>query len=131
MATVRVPAGSDAVGVLLTGVNPITGETEFTAQLSVVGSAPAEYRPDRFHAVLTLRMRVAFPGRRPLEMRADITGFQGLFTRLKSRTVLEADVRHLLSSKKKCHLICFENGATSDGPCLTCPDGEYQVRICC
>jgi len=125
--------GSNRVAVRLTGVNATSNATEFTTLL-LVTSRPIEYRSERLfgpNEALNLKISVNFPSRKPLEMTAGISGFQGVSLHLNSPTVLEAEIQHSFSAKKKCHLLCFENGATSEGPCLTCPDGIYQVRICC
>jgi len=125
--------GSNTVVVYLTGINPKSQTPEFSAQIQV-DLQPVEYRAVRVFGVdeaLELAIAVGFPNRKPMQASASVTGFLSIkFTR-KYPTRLDADIEHSVSKKKKCHLLCFEDGSSSDGPCLTCPDGEYQIRICC
>lgn len=61
----------------------------------------------------------------------EVTGFLGLEVGFSTFKGLDVQIHHRMGTGKNCHLICFENSETSEGPCLTCPDGEYFIRICC
>jgi len=142
MQTMQPPPSTDnftmfarphRVYVQLAGGSDLTKEADFTASMWV-GAEIFEFRPDReFKANYTIDLTIAakFSTHKPLRASARIAGFEKVGLRLIGPNRLRVDIRHALSATKKCRLICFENGASSDGPCLTCPDGPYQIRICC
>ena len=121
------------VRVDLTGTSAISQNSEFTASIWV-GAQSLVYRPDReFRSdyAIDLTIAVNFTAGRPLRATARIVGFQNVALRLVGSSGLQADIDHALNATKKCRLLCLENGDTSNGPCLTCPDGQYQIQICC
>jgi len=79
---------------------------------------------------LVLNLEVTFPARPSMRASASTLGLNTVGLQLESARRLLVEISHSRSTKE-CHLICLENGATSHGPCLSCPDGDYEVRICC
>jgi hypothetical protein len=123
---------SKKISVRLTGIDQRTSVTAFENELSV-SDQPLVFRPDRAlytDQPIILNFVVTFPTRTPMRATANISGLKRMVLQLESARRLLVEISHSRSTRE-CHLVCLENGATSDGPCLTCPDGAYEVRICC
>jgi hypothetical protein len=117
----------------LSGRHPDSGRVEFSAALEIdpggiTYRAPRTFRADE---PVQLHFSVDFRPGKSLDATALVSGFRGVDFRLPSPTAIEAYIDHQHAAERNCHLICYEDGQTSPGPCLTCPDGEYQIRICC
>jgi hypothetical protein len=124
---------SQRITVRIEGFNPRSRQIEFSTELHAE-TLSASYDAERLYGIdqaLDLRFAVNFRPERSSTASALIVGFRRVTVRLLSPVSIEAQVDHLPSDAGDCHLICFENGATGRGPCLTCPDGAYQIRICC
>lgn len=119
------------VAVKLTGVNP-SGSIEFEYHLQVgeqeVRALPLRaYRPEE---PIELRFAATFDAARTIQAAARVLGFRGVSLQLVEQgRGLTADISH--QQQKTCFLICLQNGQTSSGPCLICPDGQNYARICC
>src|SRR4051794_30209967 len=120
--------------VRLTGIEVRSGQMAFPPQNWVLGPQSVTFEPKINHledAEVDLGFLVRFPDRNPIQGNARVRNVKDVTLRLATPRMVDAAISHLPLTPRQCYLLCFENGATSDGPCLTCPDGEYQLRICC
>ncbi len=118
--------------VRLSGRNPVSGYS-FDAEI-YLEAGHASYRAERpFEEEEPLQLEISanFHPNKWTRAGVEITGFLGLEAAFLSSNGLDVQIEHRKGTAKNCHLICFENGETSSGPCLTCPDGPYHIRICC
>lgn len=118
--------------VRLSGRNPVSGYS-FDAELYLAAGS-ASYRAERpFDEDETLQLEISanFHSDKWTSARVEIAGFLGVEMALLSSNGLDIQIQHRKGTGKNCHLLCLESGETSNGPCLTCPDGPYYIRICC
>jgi hypothetical protein len=125
--------------VRITGFNADSRAVEFDVRLSLA-SGKAEFRTRSYGVAerLVLLIEAVFRVGKSVSTSATVTGFTGVVVERTGETALTTYVEHSkethqssLETDEQCRLVCFENGQTNTGPCLTCPDGEYQVRVCC
>jgi hypothetical protein len=121
------------VAVKLTGVNP-KGSIEFEFHLEV-GEEEIRALPPRAYRAeepIELRFAATFDAARTIQAGARVLGFLGVSLQMVQQgRGLTADINHQSQQQKTCFLVCLQNGQTSSGPCLTCPDGQNFARICC
>jgi hypothetical protein len=121
------------VAVKLTGVNP-NGSIEFEHDLQVGEQEIRALPPLAYRAEepIELRFAATFDAAPTIEAGARVLGFRGVSLQMVEQgRGLTADISHQSQQQKTCFLICLQNGQTSSGPCLTCPDGQNFARICC
>lgn len=126
-------SGMGSLVVRIRGRDLRTGRFEFRAHLTLESSV-SSYEATRVYEAdepLELQVEADFEPGKATTAGATVLGFQRMQIELTSPRSICAYVEHAKTSRKNCHLVCFENGETSEGPCLNCPDGEYQIRICC
>ncbi len=127
------PANVRNLALTFSGRHPDSGRVEFSAALQIDRGSVSYRAPRKFRAdePIQLHFSVDFRPGKSLEATALVSGFRSVDFKLTSPTEIEAYIDHQHVAERNCHLICYENGQESSGPCLTCPDGEYQIRICC
>jgi hypothetical protein len=121
------------VAVKLTGVSP-NGSIEFEHHLQVGEQEVRALPPQAYKAeeLIELQFAATFEAGRTIEARARVLGYSGVSLQMVEQgRGVTADISHQSQQQKACFLLCLQNGQTSSGPCLTCPDGQNFARICC
>jgi len=133
MATATKSVVYSNIAVKLTGVSP-NGSVEFEHHLQVGGQKIRALPPRTYQAkeLIELRFAATFDAGGTIEAGARVHGYRGVSLQMvEEGRGLTADISHQSHRQKACFLLCLQNGETSSGPCLTCPDGQNFARICC
>jgi hypothetical protein len=122
------------IAVKLTGISS-DGSIEFEQQLQVGEQEVRAVPPRAYRAEerLELQFAATFDAGRTIQAGAQVLGYRGAsFQVVEQGRGLTVDISHQQPQRKEaCFLVCLQNGQTSSGPCLTCPDGQNFARICC
>jgi hypothetical protein len=117
--------------VFLTVVEP---DGSLDLHTVVVSREPMTISPRRFYGPddeVELRIEAQLDFLKTTRASARVSGLSAVTFTLENSFHLQVDIQHFSRTAKKCHLVCFGTGEISSGPCLTCPDGKYYIRVCC